>query len=347
MRIERVLLRVLLSLAFIIFGASVHAQTGDYVINNWIGAYPTTGGNNYASSLQTNAYPNGWWTCNSAGAPSGESNCPSDLTYTPGSNPANGGYQAFGIGHMTVPSQHTWQAICYWTWYYDANIDNYVWYQVCDYYYLGWVDAHSFGIAAARFRFSTQAVETAYGWRLLSTLALKGAASLPASSYDCNNWHSALTAPCAPGTQDAFVIPYGGGSGAGYEDKVLVQNVGCTAWPWRNDDTSDANAGCYQASNTDWYTDIPSAYRDTTKYDDAPIFVPAMGTAQPTALNEGVVYSWWRSYWAWGTHHVYGPLMHNATATYHLAYHPVCDGVTPALCQFNTDQTVIGSGVVF
>jgi hypothetical protein len=332
-----------------IWSNAVLAQSGDSIVDSWIGAYPQRGGNNTApTSLQIAQYPSGWDKCNGSGAPDWEDNCPSDLTYTPGSN---GGYQAYGAGHMQVPGGDQWTSYCYWVWYYDPNIDNYVWYIQCDWYYLGYYPDHSFGIAGGRIRWSQTYVNDPSGTFQLSTLALKRASvhyGYPELDCEPGFWGGPTTHVCAPWKSNVYVVPYGGhsGAGVGYEDKVLLQNAACPWWYWpRTDSATDREYGCYSGYDSDWWSDLPGAYKDNTIGDEGSDYVLGVGVSQPGNIQEGYVYGWWRVYWAWGLDSISGVSRHIGSLAYWVDAF-TCDGVTWGLCMFQVDQTNIGPSTV-
>src|SRR3970040_2023368 len=102
MSVAATLCRVLLAtIVCVSWSVDACAQwTGDPTLDNWLASYQQRGGNNQSPvNLQPSNYPifNG---CRSGNAPGWESNCPSDLTYTPLAGA--GGYQAFGVAITNV-----------------------------------------------------------------------------------------------------------------------------------------------------------------------------------------------------------------------------------------------------
>lgn len=341
-----------LVLALVAWGAcdtDAHAQTGDATIDAWIAPYNHyRGGNNLPpASLQPGNYPY-FNACNSASAPSWEANCPSDLTYTPLAGA--GGYQAFGAGIYNIPEGDYWYVFCYWYWYYDPNLDTYVFQFLCDYYYLGYFPAQTAGIAGARIAFSQLPVYTAAGYyEPLSTLAFKSVNThwnLP--SLFCRPDFSVLNveAPCDSAQHDAYVIPFTypetpPNPGAGYDDKIQIENPACPSWWIRTHSSLDRDVGCFSGHDSSWWSDLPAPFPDTTIIDVANPYVITVGSAQPWAIQEGYLYSWKRDFWAYGYNNLlWTYAKHFGVATYWVDG-VLCNG-TPQICFFSVDQTRIG-----
>jgi hypothetical protein len=158
------------------FPQVVVAQTGDPLLDSWIAPHTRKGGNTSVPLfLNPAAYPD-ITGCNSGIGPSWETNCPSDLTFTPNAN--TGGYQAFGVGISSYPASEYWDYGCYMQWQYVWHNDS-GWQEelvlVCDYQLVS-LPAYANGEAGGRLRWG--ASQFYYGFPAgnwtLSTLAFKG-----------------------------------------------------------------------------------------------------------------------------------------------------------------------------
>lgn len=337
--ISKLLIRAVLTTFGLLF-ISLHAnaQTGDAQLDTWLSVYSTAAGNNTQPTNLTPAnYPNGVTKCKLSTAPSWETLCPSDLLYTPNAN--TGGYQAFGVGADYRPSGTYYYATCYVQWIYNAFLDAYEPLIFCNYQSVN-IAAHTYGSAMARIKFGSNTTSTPFGAKPISTLAFKANITyLPnAPGITCTPTLNLVgAAPCATLQFDRYAIP-----GNGYEDKVLITDLGCTKL-LRDGDDSDALANCYTHDGMNWQSDLPGVYRDTTASDTATNYVPGVGSVVPWAIIENQTYYWWTDFYQWGQDPA-GPisLRHNSaiTTSIDLPGGPPC-GTSPETCAFNVDQTTI------
>jgi hypothetical protein len=329
-------------------GTDARAQTGDGAIDGWIAPYNSyRGGNNLPpASIQPGNYAY-FNACHSPSAPAGENNCPSDLTYTPLAGA--GGYQAYGVGVFNQPEGHYWAPYCYYEWYYDPNLDREIWFFVCSYYYVGYLPDQTFGTAAARIRFSQLTVLTPAGfYEYLSTLAFKSVNThWNLENLFCRpilSWVPAES-KCDPAKQDAYVIPFTypyepPNPGVGYDDKIHVDNPNCSS-PVRTDTFVDRQLGCFAGYDSNWWSDLPAPFADTSVTDAPNPYVTTIGTVQPWAIQEGYLYSWQRNFWAYGLNNLASTeAKHFGGVTMWFDTFP-CNG-TPQICSFSVDQTRIG-----
>lgn len=361
--VNRLLMTTLLLASCLVAPVS-RAQTGDLVVDLQINGHTWRAGNNLpATSLVPSAYGSNPTACNSSGAPAWEDNCPSDLTYTPAAG--TGGYQAFGVGISQVPGGTFYEYIPVLRQEWDYECNCLIW--VFDYEYTEYtVAAHAFGRAFARIRFGDYLVNTIVGEHYLSTLALKSASTHPAglSSIECSPsriYGFGFDSPCNPIKQNAYIVPRGGlptGIGTpsrgvgiaevGYEDKLIIPNPGCPSNYERTGHYADAYQGCFTFDQYNWYSNIPAAYQDTTKFDKGSPYVAGVGTATPAALiaigagSNGAITYWWEiNFIAFGTHSAAGQTVrHTANITTYGTGYPCIPNSGP-LCQFNVDQTNI------
>ncbi len=314
----------------------------DYYVTSY---YSDRAGNTAsASNLQPSNYGNGSGydliDCAYATAPSWETNCPSDLTYTP--NAHTGGYQAFGVGIKNYPQQDYWDYDCYYVdvWVWDEESHQWVleWQYVCEYTHVQ-VPAQVAGIAVARIKWGNYQSQFGLGGpsHTISTLAFKGSSFLPCTPTLSP---SGVEAPCAgTGTYVA---------GAGYEDKLLIPD-NC-ALPARTGTYVDAAAsfGCFYSYDGLWWSDLPSPYLDTTVSDGPSYYIAAIGTPTAANISEGVTYSWRVAFYQWGNEAVHGEVRHQGGLTKKMPSSPFCSAFSGtfgenAACHFNVDQTLLAS----
>jgi len=308
-------------------------QTGDPVVDQWITSYYAhRAGNNLApTSLTPSNYPN-VLAC-STSTPVWENNCPSDLTYTPNAN--TGGYQAFGVGINSWPSQSYWDYDCtledVWVW--DPELQQWVleWQVLC-YYQLVQVSAQAGGQAVSRVRWGSQQHAVQGSMRTISTLAFNGE-----DLAGCHPSWNGSDAPCtATGT---FV------EGGGYEDKIVIPEF-CPL-SRRTGTFMDANSGCFYSYNGLWVSNLPSPYLDTTAGDGPSNYVAAIGVASGVSIVENFTYTSRITFFQWGQETVNGnQIRHNGSVTVRLPFTSPCLLYAPvfgldAACFFNVDQTQI------
>jgi hypothetical protein len=140
----------------------------------------------------------------------------------------------------------------------------------------------------------------------MSTLAFKANSSYTpyTPSYQCDPDLTGLSAPCDTSYSNVFAVPE-----AGYEDKVLVQDFGCSPrLGARVNGTWDAEDGCFTYDSY-FYSDIPGAYQDSPILDSPDYFVPASGSVISSSIREGTMYTWLADFWQFGLE---SGLPHNA-----------------------------------
>ena len=310
------------------------AQTGDSWVDAQINGWDFHAGNASAPSLLAPWNYSVDWACDAGGAPSWETNCPSDLLYTPNAN--TGGYQAFGVGWSVVPALTNWEPYCYarlvWTWHNDSGWQETLEWD-CDWQAVT-SPPYTWGITAVRIKWGS--VETAFsqppGSWPTSTLAFKGN-QFP--ECDPSNNPFGAGTPC-DGPNTIFVL------NAGYESKVKMYDAGCT---WTRTNTwIDTYHGCLSHVETILETSLPCAYKDTNIIDSPSDYVSAVGTSCANALVEGNTYYWKLLFSAnnvntWPV----GDATHRGAITANLGSWPGGDELT----RFNVDQTVIAPASPF
>lgn len=323
---------------------SALAQTGDPIVDYYVTSYYQyrAGHTGAPENLNPSNYGNGvgydLLDCVYATSPSWETNCPSDLTYTPNAN--TGGYQAFGVGIKNWPAQAYWETECYWedTWVWNPESHewefDYVY--VCDQHYVQ-TQAEAGGVAVGRVRWGAYKSQFGIGgpYHKVSTLAFKGSSFPP-----CNPTlsPSGVEAPCAgTGTYVA---------GAGYEDKILIPD-NCPL-PSRTGTYIDANSGCFYSYNGLWWSDLPSPYLDTTANDGPSYYIAAIGTPNASSIQEGWTYTWRVGFFHWGNESVHGEVRHQGSLTIKKTISPFCvlfSGTfgENSACHFNVDQTLLAA----
>ena len=334
-----------ISLIFVLVGSFapkvVDAQpTGDSFVDGKLNEFPfqKKGGNNSPPSLGPGNYPNDVKDCNSATAPAHEASCPSDLLYTPNSN--TGGYQAYGVGISNLPGGTYWYGFCFPNWFYP---DDYIYvYWEC-YWYPIQIPDMAYGVAASRVRFGSNTTSSPWSLKPMSTLAFKAnSVYLPVDVFvecDPDFSISPAGAPCDDSDQNVYAVP-----DAGYEDKIVIRDYGCTGI--RLGTPSDATKGCFVRdliSPANWYSNLPAAYPDTTFLDDNDYYNPGFGSADPTAIIEGVNYLWYTGFYQYGLEST-APheIRHIASVTTYVDPSPVgCNALEPWDCYFQVDQTNI------
>lgn len=107
-----------------------------------------------------------------------------------------------------------------------------------------------------------------------------------------------LSAPCDRDDLDAVFVP-----GATFESEGLVPNATCLL-PVRTGTSVDQTAGCFLP--TFGFTNLPSAYLDTTVADSRTPLNAAIGTVAPDRILEGFAYETYVYFWAFGTQIVLG-----------------------------------------
>ncbi len=107
-----------------------------------------------------------------------------------------------------------------------------------------------------------------------------------------------LSAPCDRDDVDAIFVP-----GATFESEGLVPNATCLL-PLRTGTSVDQTAGCFLP--TFGFTNLPSAYLDTTVADARTPLNAAIGTIAPDRILEGFTYETYVYFWAFGTQIVLG-----------------------------------------
>ena len=325
------------ALVFILIGchyySSVAQPSGDSTIDNWLNGAQYKGGSSAApTTLNPSNYTTGLDKCNSTQAISSENNCTSDLFYTPNAN--TGGYQAFGVGFTNYASGTYYYPVCYiyWAW----NGQDYVPTLYCNWYQYT-INAHTYGAATARVKFGSNTTSTLWGTKPISTLAFKANNVYTPyySSVVCQPNYTGSQAKCTS-SSNAISVP-----NVGYEDKILVADHNCSLTQ-RTGSSSDANYNCFVRDGSQWWTDLPSPYPDTTYLDPGAWYVPSIGSAAPEQITEGYTYFWYLNFyqWAWesaASHTIY----HGSSITTEITYAPNCSGSQLWNCFFQVDQTYI------
>jgi hypothetical protein len=326
--------------ALISISGRAHAQTGDSVVDSYVGNpyYEHKAGNKFAplnlAPSNYGVYGFQMLDCAFASAPVWEGSCPSDLSYAP--NVHTGGYQAFGVGYHNIQAQDYWDYDCYyvdvWVWDQEAGTWVLEWQYWCDYHHIT-VAAELTGVVVARVSWGGYQADLGIP---LSTSAFKGTTLPP-----CNPTYTGPTAPCSSvGTYVA---------GAGYEDKVLITDQECALL--RTGLNSDHWNGCLHPS-TGWISDLPSAYGDTTASDSSSPLVVGMGTPYPATFEEGRTYTWVRYFGKAGNRSTHGDARHNGAVTKKVPESPFCIAFSStfgenAACYFNVDQTQLAPASPF
>ena len=338
------------------FSAVATAQSGDPTVDNWLAPFEYKNGNN---SIPTAIAPPNYPilnSCNSSSSPPDEANCPSDLLYTPNAN--TGGSQAFGMGANLWEGGQYYYTSCWLVPYYDS--EGWLrWTYYCQTQLVN-VTAHTYGIAAAAIKFGQQTIATPWGTTPMSTLAFSSHVydgynpqpqlrCTPNLIYVGTGWGSA---PCNSSVENVYIVP-----NVGYEDKIVLSpDAGCNPPFWsvqpnlRSGEASDADYGCFVRDGSNWWTNLPSPYPDTTRLDGAATYVPGVGSASPEAIMEGQTYHWGLNFFQWGLEPGDHTIRHSSAVTTFIDN--VTGGsiigldCTPSRlydCYFNVDQTSISS----
>jgi len=342
---------ILVSICSVGTVAQAQVFTGDPLVDQWAWGTPIQFAGNAAAptSLNPANYGSDVTRCNSSAAPSWEDHCPSDLTYTP--TASTGGTQAFGLWFASQPDRYEWTLVPVlltdWDW--ECNCLVYYWSYEWAY---AFSPAYSAGRVAAHIKFGNTQVSISgiSGARYLSTLALKTAATVPnnTSQYNCDPsvaYGFGVAKLCNPLKSDVFLVPQGGvtpqTAGVGYEDKIIVPNPLCPSTRVRTGNSQDWSHGCFAFDGLHFYTNIPGAYQDTTKFDIGPPYIAGVGTVTPHLLTEGTSYWWTIDFKSGGTQSLLGETArHTANITMYDTAYPCVPNSGP-LCQFNVDQTNI------
>jgi hypothetical protein len=329
--------RKLLLAFLLVIPAQAFAQSGDPVVDSHLVPYYEHRRSSSAppSALSPTNYGSGsaLLGCASSSAPSHETNCPSDLTYTPNAN--TGGYQAFGVGIHNIPYSEQWITECYiletWEWDWEAGTWVLTFYYWCD-TYLYVTRAEVSGFAISRIKWGATYATIPNASTPLSTLAFKGT-----NLANCNPKPGVIAeAPCL---SNGTYVP-----SAGYEDKIIIPD-NCPRAE-RTGLATDFTDGCFWSQQGLWMSDMPAAYQDTTAADRGDQFVISVGTASAASLNEGTMYTNRTWFGQLGTETIRpGPVRHTGSVTVPRSLAPFCllyqSTFGQAACMFNVDQVQI------
>jgi hypothetical protein len=333
-----------LLLALVGFPCICFSQTGDSVIDGYF-SYEDwqikVGSTAAPENLAPTSYAGIINRCNSSFAPSWESNCPSDLLYTP--NHWTGGYQAFGVALNRRDESTDLVYDCY-TWWYQDEVGNWVMDYSCEFRWI-YTPGLTRGIVAARIKFGADLSGGGlWGPKPMSTMAFKGnTVYLPEiSAANCTAIWIGPSAPCVA-QSDVVAV-----KNAGYEDKLVIRDFNCGVISrGGNDNQTDFNAGCFTGSGY-LLSDLPAVYLDTTIFDGPDYFVPGVGSAAPTAIVEGQTYSWATYFGEYGAEaRVPHTVSHRSAVTAYEGAAPGCSSSALYNCYFNVDQAAIAPAITF